>query len=112
VRVADISDGPLCKLNANLKKIECVRSCDQKLYLHNETKGGICIKIEFNLQKNTSLLQHGRRFFIYSSNMAAVTSCEHSMLGSGRLNCAASLRAGQGALFPAGEFYLYAQKEN
>ena len=36
--------------------IECVRSCDQKPYLHNETKGGICIKIEFNPQKNTLLL--------------------------------------------------------
>ena len=28
--------------------IECVRSYDQRPYLHNETKGGICIKIEFN----------------------------------------------------------------
>ena len=48
--------------------------------LHNETKGGICIKIEFNPQKNISLLQHARRFcfFVYSSNMAAVTSCEHT----------------------------------
>ena len=26
------------------KAIECVRSCDQKPYLHNETVGGICIK--------------------------------------------------------------------
>ena len=55
-----------------------VRSCDQKPYLHNETKGGICIKIEFNPQKNISLLQHGRQFFVYSYNMAAVTSCEHT----------------------------------
>ena len=59
--------------------MECVCSCDQKPYLHNETKGGICIKIEFNPQKNISLLQHGRRFFVYSSNMAAVTSCEHPL---------------------------------
>ena len=59
--------------------IECVRSCDQKPYLHNETEGGICIKIEFNPQNNISLLQHGRRFFVYSSNMAAVTSCEHTL---------------------------------
>ena len=51
--------------------IECVRSCDQKPYLHNERKGGICIKI-------VSLLQDGRPFFVYSSNMAAVTSCEHT----------------------------------
>ena len=49
--------------------IECVCSCDQKPYLHNETKGGICIKIEFNPQKNISLLQTGRRFFVYSSNV-------------------------------------------
>ena len=48
-------------------------------YLHNETKRGICIKIEFNPQKNISLLQHGRRFFVYSSNMAAVMSCEHTL---------------------------------
>ena len=60
--------------------IECVRSRDQKPYLHNKTKGGICIKIEFNPQRNISLLQHGRRFFGYSSNMAAVTSCEHTLL--------------------------------
>ena len=58
--------------------IECVRSCDQKPYLHNETKGGICIKTEFNPQKNSSLLQDGRRFSVYSSKMAAVTSCEHT----------------------------------
>ena len=54
--------------------IECVRSCDRKPYLHNETKGEICIKIEFNPQKNISLLQDGRRLFVYTSNMAAVTS--------------------------------------
>ena len=60
--------------------MECVRSCDQKPYLHNETKGGICIKIEFNPQKKIALFQHGRRFFVYSSNMPAVTSCEHSIV--------------------------------
>ena len=59
--------------------IECVRSCDQKPHLHNETKGGIRIKIEFNPQKNISLLQDGHRFFVYSSNMAAMTSCEHTL---------------------------------
>ena len=47
--------------------------------LNNETKGGICVKIEFNPQKNISLLQDGRHFFIYSSNMAAVMSCEHTL---------------------------------
>ena len=62
-----------------LLPIECVRSCDQKSYLCNETKEGICIKIEFSPQKNISLLQHGRRFFVYSSNMAVVTSCEHTL---------------------------------
>ena len=64
-----------------LCKCQCTgNSCDQKPYLHNETKGGICIKIEFNPRKNISLLQHGRRFFVYSFNMAAVTSCEHNLL--------------------------------
>ena len=48
--------------------------------VHNETKGGICIKIEFNPQENISLLQDGCRFFLYSSNMAAVTSCDHILL--------------------------------
>ena len=62
--------------------IECVRSCDQKPYLHNKTKGEICIKREFNPQENISVLQHGRRFFVYSSNMAAVTSCEHTLFFS------------------------------
>ena len=57
-----------------LLPIECVRSCDQKSYLYNETKGGICIK-EFNPQNNISLLQHCRHFFVYSSNMVALTSC-------------------------------------
>ena len=42
-------------------------------------KEEFALKIEFNPQKNVSLLQHGRRFFVYSSNMAAVTSCEHSI---------------------------------
>ena len=37
------------------------------------------MKIEFNPQKNFSLLQYGRRFFVYSSSMAAVTSCEHTL---------------------------------
>ena len=45
----------------------------------NETKGGICIKIELNPPKDISLLQQGCRFFVYSSNMAAVTSCEHTI---------------------------------
>ena len=63
----------------NDKGIECVRSCDQKKYLHNEKKKGELHKLEFNPQKNISLLQDGRRFFVYSSNMAAVTSCEHTL---------------------------------
>ena len=48
--------------------------------MHNETKEGICIKIESNPQESISLLQHGRRFFVYYSNMAAVTSCENTLL--------------------------------
>ena len=64
----------------NFQAIECVHSGEQKPYLHSETKGGICIKIEFNPQKNLSLLQDGRGFFVYSSNMAAVTSCKHTLL--------------------------------
>jgi len=41
---------------------------------------GICIKLGFNPQKNISLLQDGGSFFVYSSNMPAVTSCEHNLL--------------------------------
>ena len=48
--------------------------------MHHETKRGICIKLEFNPQKNISLFQDGRRFFVYSSNMAAGTSSEHTPL--------------------------------
>ena len=62
-----------------MKTIDCVRLCDRKPYLHNETRGEICIKIEFNPQKNISLLQDGRRFFVYSSKMAAVMSSEHTL---------------------------------
>ena len=47
--------------------IECVRSCDKKPYLHNETKGGISIKIEFNPQKNISLLQHDLHVVVLAS---------------------------------------------
>ena len=38
------------------------------------------MKIEFNPQKNISLLQDGRRFVVYSCNMAALMSCEHTLL--------------------------------
>ena len=72
-----VSGSAAHQLNGYVK--ECVRSCDQKPYLHNETKGGICIQIEFNPQKNISLLQDGCRFFVYSSNMAPVMSYEHTL---------------------------------
>ena len=49
--------------------IECVRSFYQTPSFHNETKGWIYIKIEFNPQKNISLLQHSPRFFVHSSIM-------------------------------------------
>ena len=47
--------------------------------MHNAANGGICIKIEVTPQKNISLLQDGCRFSVYSSNMAVVTSCEHTL---------------------------------
>lgn len=47
--------------------------------LNNETKGGICLKIELIPQKYISLVQHGRRFFVYFSHMAALTSYEHTL---------------------------------
>ena len=69
-----------------LPTLQCVRSCDQKPYLHNKTKGGICIKVEFNSQKNISVLQDGRRPFVYSFNMATMTSCEHTLLVNNELS--------------------------
>ena len=53
--------------------------------MHNETTEGICIKIEFHSQKNISLLQDGRRLFVNSSNMAAVTSYENTLLWYGHI---------------------------
>ena len=65
----------VAKRFVNCLFLECVRARDQKpWYLCYETKGGICIKIEFNPQK-----KHGRRFFVYSSNVAAVTSSKHML---------------------------------
>ena len=49
--------------------VEYVRSCDKKPYLHDETKGGICIKIEFNPQNNISLLQHGRHDVMWTHSI-------------------------------------------
>ena len=45
-----------------------------------QLKGGICVIVEFNPQKNISLLKHGCRFLVDSSNMVAMTSCEHTLL--------------------------------
>ena len=45
-----------------------------------QLKGGICVIVEFNPQKNISLLKHGCRFLVDSSNMVDVTSCEHTLL--------------------------------
>ena len=80
----------------NVKGIECVRSCDQKKYLHNEKKRGICInqslipkRIFHSFQMVVSfaavfrdVTQHSPErnfFFVYFSNMAAVTLCEHTL---------------------------------
>ena len=40
---------------------------------------GIWINLDFNPQKNISLLADGRRFFVDFFNMAVVTSCEHTL---------------------------------
>ena len=59
--------------------IECVRTCDQESYLFIETKESICIKKEFNSHRINLLLQCGGLFFVHSSNMADMTSCEHTL---------------------------------
>ena len=69
----------VAKRFVNCLFLESVRARDQKPYLCYETKGRFCIKIEFNPQKKISLLQYGGRFFVYSSNVAAVTSSKHML---------------------------------
>ena len=43
-----------------------------------ETKESFCIKKEFNSQRIYILLQYGRLYVVFSSNMADVTSWEHT----------------------------------
>ena len=75
VRIRCIGNVPLlwfkmaCKYYCNYLSIECVRSCEQRPYLVNETKGWICIRIEFNSQKNISLLQHGRHDVMWTHSI-------------------------------------------
>ena len=44
--------------------IECFQSRDYRPYCFTETKGSICIKIEFNSQRFSLGHQHGRHFFV------------------------------------------------
>ena len=73
------------------KSIECVHSCDQLPYLHTETKGRIFIKIGFNSQKNIIFVNSSNKLaavsLFHSSNVAAVTSYEITLLGSHRVPC-------------------------
>ena len=43
------------------------------------TKESVCIRKEFNSQRIGLGHQHGRRFIVWGTNMAAVTSCENTL---------------------------------
>ena len=69
-----------CESPKESRAIECVRTCDQESYLFIETKESICIKKEFKSHRINLLLQYGLLFIVHSSNMADMTSCEHTLL--------------------------------
>ena len=54
--------------------------CHKPPYWFTETKGDFCIKIEFKSRRIALIHQYGRRFFVWNTNMAAVTSRENAPL--------------------------------
>ena len=65
--------------------IECFHSRGQHLCKFNETRESVSIKKEFNSHRIGLGHQHGRRFIVWDTNMAAVTSCENTLLCKVRL---------------------------
>ena len=47
------------------------------------TKESVCIRKEFNSYRTGLGHQHGRRFIVWNTNMAAVTSCENTLYPKG-----------------------------
>ena len=62
-----------------LQPIECFYSRGQHLCKFIGTRESVCIRKEFNSHRIGLGHQHGRRFIVWDSNMAAVTSCENTL---------------------------------
>ena len=62
--------------------IERFHSRGQHLWKFTGTKGSVCIRKEFNSHRICFEHQHGRRFIVWDTNMAAVTSCENVLFTS------------------------------
>ena len=60
--------------------IECFHLRGQHLCKFIRTKESVRIRKEFNSQKIGLGHQHGRRFIVWDTNMAAVTSCENNIV--------------------------------
>ena len=58
--------------------IERFHSRGQHLCKFVGTRESVCIRKEFNFQRTGLGHQHGRRFIVWDTNMAAVTSCENT----------------------------------
>ena len=68
----------LCPHNSktvHFSLMQCVRSCNQKPCLHNETKGGVCRKIElipkriFHSSKMAAVSLHDRRDVVWTHSI-------------------------------------------
>ena len=60
--------------------IECFHSRAQHLCKFIGTRESVCIRKEFNSQRIGLGHQHGRRFIVWDTDMAAMTSWENTLL--------------------------------
>ena len=63
---------------AKILSIECFHSRGQHLCKFIGTKESVCIRKEFNSHRTGLGHQHGGRFIVWDTNMAAVTLCENT----------------------------------
>ena len=63
----------------NTFSIECFHSRGQHLCKFIGTRESVCIRKEFKSHRIGLGHQHGRRFIVWDTNMAAVTSCENTL---------------------------------
>ena len=66
-------------LSKGSSHIERFHSRGQQLCKFIGTKEGVCIRKEFKSHRIGLGHQHGRRFIVWDTNMAAVTSCENTL---------------------------------